>query len=71
MAITRCPADRHATSLCYRKFSVIWDNSGTDISASPLPPGSEFLKKGFSGKYILVFTCPIGQADFPNTEHIS
>ena len=27
-------------------------------------PASEFLKKGLSGKYILVWTCPDGQADF-------
>ena len=44
--------------------------AGTDISNSPLAPASEFWKKGLSGKYILVFTCPNGQVDFPNTEHI-
>ena len=38
--------------------------SGTDISTSLL----EFLKKRLSGKYILVFTCPNGQADFLNTK---
>ena len=27
---------------------------------SPLAPASEFWKKGLSGKYILVFTCPYG-----------
>ena len=44
--------------------------SGTDISTSPLAPASEFLKKGLSGKYILVLTCPNGQADFSNINHI-
>ena len=39
--------------------------SGTDISTSPLAPASEFLKKGLSDKYILVFTCQNGHADFP------
>ena len=39
---------------------------GTDISTSPLALASVFLKKGLSGKYILVFTCPNGQADFLN-----
>ena len=42
-------------------------HAGTDISTRPLAPASEFLKKGLSGKYILVFTCPNGQADFQNT----
>ena len=42
-------------------------SSGTDISTGPLTPASEFLKKGLSGKYILVFPCPNGQADL--TEH--
>ena len=41
--------------------------AGTDISTSPLAPASEFLKKGLSGKYMLVFTCPNRQADFQNT----
>ena len=31
---------------------------GTDIRTSPLASASEFLKKGLSGKYVLVFTCP-------------
>ena len=31
---------------------------------SPLVPASEYLKKGFSAKYILVCTCPNGQVDF-------
>ena len=44
--------------------------SGTDISTSLLALASEFLKKGVSGKYILVFTRPNGQADLPNTNHI-
>ena len=44
--------------------------SGTDISTSLLAPASEFLKKGLSGKYILVFTCLNGQDDFLNTKHI-
>ena len=44
--------------------------SGTDISTSPLAAASEFLKKGLSGKYVLVFTCPNGQADFLNIKHI-
>ena len=44
--------------------------TGTDISISPLAPASEFLKKGLSGKYILVFTCPNREADFLNTKHI-
>ena len=42
--------------------------AGTDISTSPLAPASEFLKKGLSGKYILVFTCPNGKADFLKTK---
>ena len=42
-----------------------------NISTSPLAPASEFLKKGLSGKYILVFPCPNGQADFLKTKHIS
>ena len=37
---------------------------------SLLAPASEFLKKGLSGKYILVFTCLNGQADFLNNKHI-
>ena len=45
--------------------------TGTNISTSLLPPASEFLKKGLSGKYISVFTCPNGQADFMKTQHIS
>ena len=44
--------------------------AGTDISTSPLAPASEFLKKGLSGKYTLVLTCPNGQADFSNLKHI-
>ena len=43
--------------------------TGTDISTSPLAPASGFLKKGLSGKYISVFTCPNRQADFLNTTH--
>ena len=42
---------------------------GYDISTCPLAPASEILKKGLSGKYILVFTCPHGQADFLSTTH--
>ena len=45
-------------------------STGTDISTSPLAPASEFKKKGLSGKYILVFTCPNWQADILNTKHI-
>ena len=41
--------------------------SGIDISTCPLAPVSEFLKKGLLGKYILVFTYPIGQDDFLKT----
>ena len=44
--------------------------AGTDISTSPLAPASEFLKKGLSGKYVLFFTCPNGQADFLIIKHI-
>ena len=33
-------------------------------------PASEFLKKGVLGKYILVFICPNGQADFQKTKDI-
>ena len=44
--------------------------TGTDISTSPLALTSAFLKKGLLGKYILVFTCQNGQADFLNTKHI-
>ena len=54
---------------------MIWENEisnvpGTDISTSPLAPASEFLKKGLSGKCILVSTCPNGQADFLSAKHI-
>ena len=45
------------------------DSTGFNISTSPLAPASEFLKKRLSGKYILVFTCPNGQADFLSTTH--
>ena len=45
--------------------------TGIDISTSPLAPASDFLKNELSGKYILVITCPNGQADFLNTLHIS
>ena len=34
-----------------------------------LAPASEFLKKGLSGKCILVCTCPNGQADSLITTH--
>ena len=44
--------------------------AGTDISTSLLALASKFLKKGLSGKYILGFTCPNGQADFLNIKHI-
>ena len=44
--------------------------SGNDISTRPLAPASEFLKIWPSGKYILVFTCPNGQADFLNIKNI-
>ena len=44
-------------------------DTGFDISTSPLSPASEFLKKGLPGKYILVFTCTNGQADFLSTTH--
>ena len=40
------------------------------MSTCPLAPAKEFLKKGFSGKYILVYVCPNGQADFLNSLHI-
>ena len=43
--------------------------AGFDISTSLLAPGSEFLKTGLSGKYILVFTGPNGQAAFLSTTH--
>ena len=43
--------------------------AGFDISTSRLARASEFLKKGLSGKYILVFTCPNRQADFLSTTH--
>ena len=43
---------------------------GTDTSTSPFAPASDFLEKGLSGKYILVFTCPNRQADFLNTIHM-
>ena len=43
--------------------------TGFDISTSRLALAGEFLKKGLSGKYILVFTCPNGQADFLSTTH--
>ena len=50
----------------FKKYSY----AGTDISTSPLAPTSEFLKQGLPGKYILVLTCPNGQADFSNIKHI-
>ena len=43
---------------------------GINISACSFALASEFLKKGLSGKYILVFTGPNGQADFLNIKHI-
>ena len=43
---------------------------GTIISTCPLALASEFLKKGLSGKYIIVFTFPNGQADHLNAKHI-
>ena len=48
----------------------LWLIPGTDISTCPLAPAGEFLEKGLSGKCLLVFTCPNGQADFLNTKHI-
>ena len=42
---------------------------GFDISTSLHVPASESLKKELSGKYILVLTCPNGQADFLSTTH--
>ena len=44
--------------------------AGIKISTCLLAQASEFLKKGLSGKYILVFTCLNGQADFLNIKHI-
>ena len=44
-----------------------YERPGFNISTSPLAPASEFLKKGLSGKYILVFNCLNGQADFLST----
>ena len=44
--------------------------AGFNISTCLLAPVSEFLKKGLSGKYILVSTCQNGQADFLSTTHI-
>ena len=55
---------------------------GTNISTSPLAPTSEFLKKGLSGKYILIFTWQMGKLIFwtlntffivngPNTQEYS
>ena len=43
--------------------------SGFNISTSPLASADEFLKKVLLGKYILVCTCPNGQADFLSTIH--
>ena len=48
---------------------VVHTSAGFDISTSLLALASEFLKKGLSGKNILVFTCPNGQADFLSTTH--
>ena len=50
---------------------IIISKTGIDISTSPLGPASEFMKKGLSGKYILVFTCPNGQAGFLSSVHNS
>ena len=44
--------------------------AGFNISTSPLAPASDFWKKGLSGKYILVFTFPNGQADFLSTTYL-
>ena len=44
--------------------------TGTDISTCLLAPASEFLKKGFTGKYILVCIYLNGQADFLSSLHI-
>ena len=46
------------------------NRTGTDISTSPLAPVSDFLKIVLLGKYIIVFTCPNGQAGILNTKHI-
>ena len=43
--------------------------SGFNISTSPLASADEFLKKVLLGKYILVCTCPNGQAAFLSTIH--
>ena len=44
-------------------------STGFDISTCLLAPAIEFLKKGLSGKYILVLTCPNEEADFLSTTH--
>ena len=60
----------HSIFLSIQNDLINYMFPGTDISTSLLALASEFLKKGLSGKYILVFTCPNRQADFQNTKHI-
>ena len=61
---------KYVMSSCVGQVVSTLAFAGTDISTSPLAPASEFLKKGLSGKYILVLTCPNGQADFTSIKHI-
>ena len=61
---------------CENKYDYLFDFqlcpiSGFDISTCPLAPASEFLKKGLSGKNVLVCTCPNRQTDFLSTTHSS
>ena len=52
------------------KENMNQNHAGIDKSTCLLAPASDFLKKGFLGKYIYDFNCPSGQADSLNTIHI-
>ena len=58
------PAGRPGSIFVMLSSDLIMCASGTDISIDRLPRQVNFLKKGLSGKYILVCTCHDGQAVF-------
>ena len=55
------------SGICQREAEILQKQAPTYILACL--PWQNLLKKGLSGKYILVFTCPNGQADFLNAKH--
>ena len=61
--------NNHVHGNTFQQFDIQTNQAGNNISTFPLAPTSEFLKKGLSGKYITVFTCPNGQVDFLKTKH--